>query len=539
MTTPSQDATPADAGPNGRPNFLLILADDMGFSDLGCYGSTVRTPNLDDLAGRGVRFTQMYNCARCCPTRASLMTGLYPHQAGIGDMVSDKGIGPAYQGYLRQDTATIAEVLADAGYRTLHTGKWHAGGFWSRVDTETWRIGQPTHPLPVDRGFDEFYGLPGGGSYFYPNPLMRGHDIIDVPEGFYTTDNYTDEMVKMIRRSVAEGEPFFAHVCYNAPHWPLHAWEEDIERYRGQFRNGWDAHRTARHEELKGMGILSDKWDISPRDEHAPLWEDAPHHDWEDARMATYAAMVDRLDQGVGRLLATLDELGVADNTVVMFLSDNGGSAEFLKENGRAEAELKTTRDGRSVKVGNVPGLEPGGPQTFMSYDVQWSNVSNSPFRLHKHWVHEGGISTPFILHWPAGLQGQGRIEHTPAHIIDIVATCLDLAGAEYPDEHHGRPVQPLEGESFAPLLRGQPWQRQQPICWEHEGNRAVRMGEWKLVSQWEKGGWELYDMNEDRTELHDLATVNAAKAADLEKVYEDWAHRVGVIPWRQVIARR
>jgi len=255
--------------------------------------------------------------------------------------------------------------------------------------------------------------------------------------------------------------------------------------------------------------------------------------------MATYAAMVDRLDQGVGRLLATLDELGVADNTVVMFLSDNGGSAEFLKENGRAESELKTTRDGQPVKVGNLPGLEPGGPQTFMSYDVQWSNVSNSPFRLHKHWVHEGGISTPFILHWPAGLEGHGRIEHAPAHIIDIVATCLDLAGARYPDEHHGQPVQPLEGESFAPLLQGQGWQRQQPICWEHEGNRAVRMGEWKLVSQWEKGGWELYNMNEDRTELHDLATADASRVAEMEKVYQDWANRVGVIPWEQVIRRR
>ncbi len=535
MTAAPQDATAATTHP-GRPNFLLILCDDMGFSDIGCYGSEIPTPNLDRLAGRGVRFSQMYNCARCCPTRASLMTGLYPHQAGVGHMVQNHNIGPAYQGYLRRDTVTMPELLRDAGYRTLMTGKWHAGGHWPRVPRGPWPLGQEDHPLPVDRGFDEWFGLPGGGSYFYPNPLFRNDRIIDVPDGFYTTDNYTDEMVGMIERTVADGKPFFAHVCYNAPHWPLHAHEEDKERHRGKYRQGWDATRTARHEELKGLGILSDRWDISPRDENAPPWTEADQPDWEDARMATYAGMVDCVDQGIGRLMDALDRLGVADNTVVMFLSDNGGSAEFLKEDGRKKTELPETLDGRPVKVGNVPGLEPGGDDTFMSYEVQWSNVSNSPFRLHKHWVHEGGISTPFILHWPAGLSDPGRIEHPPTHIIDIVATVLDLAGVEHPSQYQGRDVQPIEGESFTQLLRGEDWQRNQPIYWEHEGNRAVRVGRWKLVSQWEKRCWELYDMHEDRTELHDLAARNDGKVEQLADLYTDWSQRAGVIPWEQVV---
>ncbi len=522
-----------------RPNIVLILADDMGYSDIGCYGSEISTPNLDRLAGGGVVFSQMYNCARCCPTRASLMTGVYPHQAGIGHMVSNRGI-PAYQGYLRDDCATIAESLQQVGYRTLMTGKWHAGGFWSRVDPETWRIGEHTHPLPVDRGFDEYYGLPGGGSYYNPSPLMHNHDIIEVPEGFYTTDNYTLEACRMMRASAAGDQPFFMHVCYNAPHWPLHAPREDIERYRGRYRKGWDETRTARHEELKGLGMLDRHWDISPRDENAPPWEDADHHDWEDSRMATYAAMVDRLDRGVGEIVKTLQELGILDNTLIIFLSDNGGSAEFLAENGRREQELTQTRDGREVKIGNIPGLEPGGPDTFMSYEVHWSNVSNSPFRLHKHWVHEGGISTPLIAHWLAGMtRPAGEIFHGSAHVIDISATILQVAGATTPEERNGKPVTAVEGESFLDVFAGQRWQRERPIFWEHEGNRAVRDGQWKLVSQWEKQTWELYDMNEDRTELHDLSQKNPGKVQEMSSMYDRWAQRVGVVPWGQMIGRK
>ncbi|MFP3937362.1 MAG: arylsulfatase [Phycisphaerae bacterium] len=519
-----------------RPNVVLILCDDMGYSDIGCYGSEISTPNIDRLATAGVRFTQTYNCGRCCPTRASILTGLYPHQAGVGHMVQDIGL-PGYRGFLNDRCVTVAELLGESGYRTLMTGKWHVGGHWPRIPGPEWRPGDPSKPLPVDRGFDDWYGIPGGGNYFNPSPLMRGHDFIEPEDGFYTTDAYTDRAVEMIEPAVACDEPFFLHVCYNAPHWPLHAHREDIERYRGKYRHGWDAVRTARHEQLKGMGILSDKWDISPRDEDAPPWQQVELRDWEDSRMACYAAQIDCMDRNIGRLLATLDELGVSDDTYVMFLSDNGGSAEFLAENGRKENELSTTLDGREVRIGNIPGLEPGDADTFMSYDLPWANASNSPFRKFKSWVHEGGISTPLIVQGP-GVSG-GRIVHEPNHVVDIVATVLDVCGVDYPGQFKGRDVTPIEGESFAALLAGQSWSRNQPIYFEHEGNRAVRDGRWKLVSAHELGRWELYDITEDRTELNDLSDAKPDEFARLGRLYDDWANRAGVLPWEQVAAER
>ena len=532
----SDPDTPKPASPPRRPNIVLILADDMGYSDIGCFGSEIRTPHLDGLAAGGIRFSQMYNCARCCPTRASILTGLYPHQAGVGDMVHDRKL-PAYQGFLNDRCVTVAEVLRAAGYRTLMTGKWHVGGFWPRRPGDEWRVHDARKPLPPDRGFDDWYGIPGGGSYFCPSPLMRNHEFIE-PEGdFYTTDDYTSAALGMIGRAVADGVPFFLHVCYNAPHWPLHARPEDIERYRGTYRVGWDAVRTARHEQLKAAGVLDGKWSISPRDEGAPPWQQVENKDWQDARMAVYAAQIDRMDQGIGRILARLAELGIADNTLVMFLSDNGGSAEFLAENGRREAELPFTRDGRCVRVGNVPGLDPGPPETFQSYGLPWANASNAPFRLFKHWVHEGGIATPFIAHWP-GRIGRAAIVHQPAHVVDIVATCLDAAGAAYPAEFAGRCVEPIAGESFADLFGGGTWRRRQPIFWEHEGNRAVRMDNWKLVSRWEKRTWELYDLAVDRTELNDLAGADPGGTRRLAAAYDEWARRCGVVPWEQ-LARR
>jgi arylsulfatase A-like enzyme len=529
----------ADGSAPPRPNIVLILCDDMGFSDIGCFGSEIRTPHLDGLARRGVCFTQVYNCGRCCPTRASLLTGLYPHQAGVGDMVQDRGV-EAYQGFLNDRCVTIAELLRAAGYRTLMTGKWHVGGSWPRRPGPEWRVHDPRKPLPPDRGFDDWYGIPGGGSYFQPSPLMRNYEFVrlDADEDFYTTDAYTDAAVAMVRGAAAAGRPFFLHVCYNAPHWPLHARAEDIARYRGTYAGGWDQVRTARHERLKGLGVLSSQWPISPRDAEAPPWREVDHHDWQDARMAVYAAQIDRMDQGIGRILACLRELGIEDDTLVLFLSDNGGSAEFLAENGRKEAELPSTRDGREVRVGNVVGLVPGGPDTFQSYGRPWANVSNAPFRLFKHWVHEGGIATPLIAFWPRGIR-QGGLVHEPAHVVDVAATCLAVAGVPYPAEFAGRPITPPAGEDFSAVFAGRPWRRTQPIFWEHEGNRAVRMGRWKLVSQYEKGAWELYDMAEDRTELNDLAASHDGKARELAAAYEDWARCCGVLPWDQVRALR
>lgn len=529
-------------GSSKRPNIILILVDDMGFSDIGCYGSEIKTPNLDRLGREGIRFTQAYNCARCCPSRASLLTGLYPHQAGVGHMTGNRGVRE-YQGYLRTDCVTIAEVLKQAGYRTLMSGKWHVGGAYQANKPETWRTGEPDHPLPVQRGFDQYYGLlAGGGSYFKPPSLARNERLIK-PEGenYYLTDAISDEAVAMMENVSGKGKPFFLYVAYTAPHWPLHAFPEDIAKYEGRYRRGgWNAVRTSRHENLKAMGILDPRWDISPRDEQAPSWPEVKHKDWEDLRMSVYAAQVDRMDQGVGKIMEKLRELGIEDNTLVIFLSDNGGCAEFLAEDtNKPEPSWYNipTRDGRPTHIGNTPGIKPGPDDTFMSYDLPWANASNTPFRLYKHWVHEGGIATPLIINWPAQIH-QSRITNTPCNVLDIMATCLDAGGAKYPQEYGGRKITPLEGETFRPLLRGENWRREQPLFWEHEGNRAVRHGIWKLVRKY-PGNWELYNMDEDRTELHDRAGSEKVRVKELARMYEEWAARCGVLDWPLETERR
>ena len=527
-----------------RPNIVLILVDDMGYSDIGCYGSEIRTPSLDGLAEGGVRFTQMYNCARCCPSRASLLTGLYPHQAGVGHMVGDRGEEfPGYRGFLQENCVTIAEALGRAGYRTRMSGKWHVGGHYQPNKPDTWTPGDDGHPLPIQRGFEEHWGMVGGGGSYFNTPFVYHNDTRVIPgDGFYLTDEISDNAVRMIDDVGRTDDPFFLYVAYTAPHWPLHALPEDIAKYEGTYRNrGWDDVRTARHEELKGMGVLDAKWDISPRDEQSPPWADVPKKlkDWEDLRMAVYAAQIDRMDQGVGRILAKLAELGVEDDTLVMFVSDNGGCAEFLAEDVSRPQPHRyriPTHDGRPVHVGNTPALRPGPDDTFMSYDLPWANASNTPFRLYKHWVHEGGISTPFIVRWP-GKASAGAIRHQPMHFIDLMATCLDAAGAEYPEEFNGHEITPLEGESLLGAFEGDAWSRERPIFWEHEGNRAVRVDNWKLVSKY-PGGWELYDMNEDRTELVDLAAKSADRVKAFAKMYDDYAARAKVLPWEHVTGK-
>ena len=519
-----------------RPNIIIILADDLGYSDIGCYGSEIQTPNIDSLANGGIRFTQMYNCARCCPSRASILTGLYPHQTGVGHMVSDHGF-PGYRGYINDECVTIAEALKAGGYRTYMSGKWHVGGNYSLPNQANWRPGTPGYPSPITRGFDRFYGtLAGAGNYYNPYTLMQDAQFIEPGMGeFYYTDAISDNAVAMIDDAAGDDRPFFLYVAHTAPHWPLQALPGDIAKYAGKYRQGWDAVRTARHEQLKSSGILNPKWDISPRDEQAPPWSelDSRLRDWEDIRMAVYAAQIDCMDQGVGRILAKLQQEHLEENTIVMFLSDNGGCAEFLAEDGWVMVNRRPTRDGKKVRVGNAVGRTPGPEDTFMSYDLPWSNASNSPFRLFKCWVHEGGISTPLVVRWPVGIPKAG-INHEPLHVIDIMATCLDLADVKYPEQLNGRAIIPLEGESFAPVLRGQDWSRQRAIFWEHEGNRAVRVENWKLVSK-HPGRWELYDMNENRTELDDLAGKSCTRVKELKSLYADWASRCGVLPWEQV----
>ncbi len=539
---------PAPAQRAKQPNIVLIMSDDMGFSDIGCYGGESETPNLDRLAANGLRFTQFYNTARCCPTRASLLTGLYQHQAGVGHMMDDRGF-PAYQGNLNRNCVTIAEALKPAGYRTYMAGKWHV--------TRHVKPEGPKHNWPRQRGFDKFYGtIIGAGSFYDPMTLCRDNTYITPendpeykPQRFYYTDAISDNAVKYLKAHEAESseQPFFMYVAYTAAHWPMHALEEDIAKYKGKFDKGYAHYRAQRLKRLRQMGLIDEDWDMS---EKAGDWENVEHKEWEARCMEVYAAMIDRLDQGIGRIVAELRRQGTLDNTLVFFLQDNGGCAEGMGRgknvNERWVSAIKDrepmgpdelqptlwppmkTRDGRPVRGG--PDVMPGPDGTYIGYGRNWANVSNTPFREYKHWVHEGGISTPLICHWPGKIKTPGKLCNDPGHLIDIMATCVDVSGAEYPTEYKGNAIQPAEGVSLAPTFQAKHL-RERAIYWEHEGNRAVRRGQWKLVSK-HPGGWELYDMENDRTEMHDLASEHPGKVEELKSLYERWAQRAGVQPW-------
>lgn len=520
-----------------RPNILLILADDLGFGDLGIMGSEIRTPNIDSIGRNGKLFTSMYNAARCCPTRAALLTGLYPHNAGLGHMVTGLGT-PAYQGYLREDAATIAEVLRTSGYRTLMAGKWHVGGDLWATRVASWRPGDPDQPTPLQRGFDRFFGmLDGVAHYFSPWYIREDDHRVDIPQDFYLTDAITDKAIRMLEETAQSDQPFFMYLAHHAPHWPLHARPEDIERYKDTYAGGWDALRGARYEEMSHRGVLQHRWNLSPRDADAPRWSDTPHQQWEAQRMAVYAAQVDRMDQQIGRVLQTLRRLGKYDDTLILFFSDNGGCAETMREGGWTQFYPDTLADGRKVVLGNRPGLAPGGATTFMSYDLPWANASNTPFRLFKHYVHEGGIATPLLVQWPAAIAA-GGVDHTPCHAIDILPTLLEAAGVASPGEYAGRKVQTPDGESLLPRLRGRRWQREQALNWEHEGNCAVREDQLKLVRRY-GSDWELYDMERDRTELRNLATKgNRRLISRLARQHEQWGARVGVVDWKEQLPK-
>ena len=487
-----------------RPNIIVIMADDMGFSDIGCYGSEIATPNLDRLARGGIRFTQFYNAARCCPTRAALLTGLDNHQTGVGDMVNDLGT-PAYQGYLNDRCVTFAEALRPAGYHALMSGKWH--------------VGENRPHWPTDRGFERYFGLISGASNYWrldPGRKMAMNDQPYVPEQgkFYMTDAITENAVRMIDEYGRKPEPYFLYLAYTAPHWPLHAWPDDIAKYRGKYRKGWDALRRERHERQLALGVVDQRWPLTPRDPVNPAWEDVQDKDAEDLRMAVYAAQIDRLDQNIGRVLAKVRELGQEDNTLVLFLADNGGCHE--------------------EKIRGEKPDPPGPPDSFTSYGRPWANASNTPFRMYKHWVHEGGISSPLIAYWPAVIKRRGALYREPAHVTDIMATVLDIASAEYPSTHNGKPVTPLAGKSFRPALEGRKWEGHDALYWEHEGNRAIRQGKWKLVSRYPEK-WELFDMEADRTELNDLAQQQPARVREMIARYDRWAARCGVEPWEKL----
>ena len=527
-----------------KPNVVLILNDDMGFSDLGCYGGEVETPNLDRLAAHGLRFSQFYNTARCSPSRASMLTGLHPHQTGVGILTYDSG-PEGYAGNLNRRCVTIPEVLRSNGYRTYMSGKWHVAS----------SLTEPTDTWPLQRGFDEFFGtIIGAGSFYDPNTLTRGNDNAEHEArapGFFYTDAISDQAVAYIERHAAShaGQPFFEYVAYTAPHWPLHAHDEDIAKYRGRFDQGWDTLREERLNKLIASGILKDAWKLTERDPSQPAWTEAEQDErfraWTLRCMEVYAAQIDRMDQGIGRIVAALEKTGQLDNTVLIFLADNGACAEDIPENvtvdelvDKLRIARAETRDGEPVHFGNDPGRMPGPENTYQSYGTAWANLSNTPFRLYKHWIHEGGISTPLIVHWPEGIaeRDRGGIRHAPGYLPDIMATILDVTGTEYPSEFEGRAIEPLEGQSLAPVLGRDGGIERPPMFWEHEGNAAVRIGDWKLVKRY-PGEWELYDMEADRTELHDLAARHPQRVAEMAKQYDEWAARCGVIPREQIVA--
>ncbi len=516
-----------------QPNIVLILVDDMGYSDIGCYGSEISTPNLDRLASEGTRFTQYYNCARCCPSRASLLTGLYPHQTGVGFMVGDNDY-PAYRGFLTDNCLTLGEVLKTAGYQTLYSGKWHTGGTLDRGTPEAaqqWDFTDPTKPTPFTRGFDRWYGTPVGATSFFNIPLVEDNQLIPLPENFFTTDSYTSRGIDYISDAEAEGKPWFLHLCYNAPHWPLHAHAKDVEKYAGKYAEGWEALRQKRHQGLKDAGIINPEWNISDPDPDAEDWNKVPADEleWQQRRMEVYAAQVECMDRNVGRLMDALEAKGILDDTIIFFLSDNGGCAEGISTG--HNRDFPNAPDGTPVRFGNDPKVMPGPADTFQSYGLSWANASNSPFRMFKHFIHEGGISTPLIVRYPKGVK-QGAIVHEPCHLIDMAPTLYDWAGADYSTAQATfHSAHPLEGRSMRPILERDATQPMRQIFWEHEGNAAVREGKLKAVKK-NKLPWELYDMSCDRTETHDLAQSQPETLARLVADYDVWAARCEVLPF-------
>ncbi len=523
-----------------RPNILIILCDDLGYSDLGCYGGEMQTPNLDALAGQGLRFTQFCNTPRCSPSRASLLTGLHPHQCGIGILTGRFG-DDDYDGNLNDRCVTMAELLGAAGYRCYGTGKWHL--------TDHDFLDQPNGTWPNERGFHHFYGSMGGAdSYFWPQHFYCDMQPVKVApdEDFYYTDAISDRTAAYLREHAEQhpDKPFFHYVAYTAPHWPLHAHEQDIAPYKGRFDRGWDKLRAERRERMIASSLIDERWRLTARDPAVPPWDDAPEEQkaWECRRMEVYAAMVSCIDRGVGRIVDALRANGQLDNTLILFMSDNGASAEEIpKVIGPGRWKRPVTRNGATVRIGNNPEIMPGPEDTYQYYGVPWANVSNTPFRMYKHWTYCGGILTPFIAHWPAGIAARGELRQQHAYLPDLMATVLDITGADYPHEMRGNPVPPCEGVSLLPAFANQTLP-ERLMFWEHEGNAAVRDDAWKLVLNFsgsqtgrrmqgeERGDWELYHTAEDPTEIRNVASAHPERVQHMKKAWESWAQRVGVI---------
>lgn len=533
-----------------RPNVMVILTDDMGYSDIGCFGSEIQTPNIDRLAAKGLRFTHCYNTARCSPSRASLLTGLYPHQAGMGFLSNSNFEEEGYRDDLSKNAVTMAEVFHQAGYSTYMTGKWHLNKDISvNGDKSNW---------PLQRGFDRHFGtLNGSGSYYDPGTLVSNNKFIAPGKDFYYTNAISDTTVKFIQQHPAE-KPFFVYVAYTAAHWPLHAPENEVQKQKGQYDKGWDVVREERFQKLKKLGIINGKCVLTERSADIPAWKDETLKEWQSRRMEVYAAMVHLMDQGIGRIVSALEKKGELDNTIIFYMHDNGGCAE---PQGSDQPEVPPTaqqkilhplsydsvfygkrpeysRDGRYVRSGR--GVMAGGPDTWEAYGKEWANASNTPFRLYKHYTHEGGIATPLIVSWPKGISAIGELRTQNSHLIDIMATCLDITGMNYPKTLNGHAIQPYEGKSLVPAFTNKPIDREY-LFWEHEGNRAIRVGNWKLVSKTAKekkftaadeNAWELYNMDTDPSETINLASKYPDRVGELTRLWEKQALRTKAKPW-------
>lgn len=505
-----------------RPNIVLVLADDIGFSDLGSFGAEIATPNLDRLAAKGWRMTNVHNNPRCCPSRASLLTGLYPTQAGVGCMTSNQGT-PAYQGYLNDQCVTLGQTLGQAGYQTAISGKWHVAPP-KRLDV--W---------PANRGFDRSFCEYGAGTHFDTRRYIDGKVYGDSTDpNFYLTFAVTDYAVSYIHEFAKHPDPFFVYVAYHAPHFPLQAPEPAIAQYHGTYDMGWNALRQQRYQRAKDVGVIDPAWRLSAPAWEATPWLDTGHHAWESRRMEVYAAQITLMDEGIGKIVATLEQEGVADNTVILFLGDNGACAEdpgFKKHRG------EITRDGLPMQPGNDPSIMPGPSNTFQSYGVDWANASNTPFRKFKRWTEEGGISTPCVAYWP-GTLAPGKTDHSLIHIIDFMPTFMELAGHSYPTTYGGYEVLPVQGESFAPMLAGlaapSSFKRRNHLFWEHLGHRAARDDEWKVVSNHPTGPFQLFNMYDDRSETLDLSSQYPSKARELASEWQAWKVRTGVRTWNR-----
>ncbi|MCB1279595.1 arylsulfatase [Prosthecobacter sp.] len=488
-----------------RPNIVLIMADDMGFSDLGCYGGEIQTPNLDRLAKEGLRFSQFYNCALCGPSRSALMTGLHPHQVGIS----------GWTGLLNNRCVTVFELLKGAGYATCAVGR------LDMVTAEDWH-----DPKNIAHYVDRFFGSTGHkgpGNYFKDvrnTEFYRDGELYSIPDGGYKTDLITDFATDFIR-GADKSKPFLLYLSHYAPHWPLHAKPEDIAKYRELYRQlGWDKAREQRLQRLIEKGLVPAGTKLPPRDSHATAWEDSKFHDWEAERMAVFAAQIDCLDQSVGRVMETLKSTGADKNTLVFFLSDNGASDKAVGK--LDKPDLTWRSDGTRTRAGNDPSIQPGPADNFVTAGPAWSNLSNAPFREHKQTNHEGGIASPLIVWWPGVVTQTGGISNQLSHITDITATCLDVAGQAYPKTFHDRKVTPLAGRSLLPVLKTGTREQRESLCWSTSGAKAVRMGSWKLVAL-PKGPWELYDLSVDRTELNDLAKQQPERVAEMEQAFNTW----------------